>query len=59
MDIAGETMPPLRAELRIFLTNWSESDLSYVRRTAVALANLARRARPPHDCCGHPGHPGC
>ena len=39
MDTAGDA--PLRAKLRIFLTNWSASDPPHVRKTAVALANVA------------------
>jgi hypothetical protein len=36
------------------------SELPLRRRLAVAARNIARRlTTPPHDCCGHPGEPGC
>jgi hypothetical protein len=25
----------------------------------LLITNLTRRLRPPHDCCGHYGEPGC
>jgi hypothetical protein len=41
---------------RLFWT----SDLPYGRRLAVAAGNIVRRiTTSPHDCCGHPGEPGC
>jgi hypothetical protein len=45
------------------VTAWQlfrESDLPLHRRLAVAAGNIVRRfTLPPHDCCGHPGEPGC
>ncbi|HYJ61026.1 MAG TPA: hypothetical protein VE032_06125 [Actinomycetota bacterium] len=48
----------LPQHVRTFFSNWSESDLPLVRRSAVLARNRARSLRNG-GCCGHHGEPGC
>ena len=56
----GEDPSRIRPSLRASISNWSNSDLPFFRRLALALGNYSRRVRiPPQNCCGNFGQPGC
>jgi hypothetical protein len=42
-----------------FDENMRGGDYGPLRRGWMLFTNLSRRLRPPHDCCGHYGEPGC
>jgi hypothetical protein len=42
-----------------FGRNLRSGDYNPLSRGWILVTNLIRRLRPPHDCCGHYGEPGC
>jgi hypothetical protein len=49
---------PLGEYVGNFFTNWSESDLPFVRKVGVTVRNRMR-SLVNKGCCGHHGEPGC
>jgi hypothetical protein len=49
----------MKPSLRTAWRNFWRSELSFVERCAAAARNNAIKVRTGHNCCGHPGEPGC
>ena len=44
---------------RNFFTNWREYEGPWTTKVGLTLRNRARALFSTHQCCGHPGQPGC
>lgn len=42
-----------------FFTNWREYDAPFETKLRLTMRNRLRATFSAHQCCGHPGEPGC
>jgi hypothetical protein len=55
----AEERPRVRPSLGAVFTNWRRSDLPFLSKLRMALANNWTKLRTRRGCCGNEGQPGC